>query len=150
MGMEEYIPAGFVPLANWDHKRRGNNDGHSVQWKALGDAVKVGDIPGFRLPNGRWYVHHHHAAEFLAKASDQLPLVASKATRKTPTPDSQTEAVIVALCEINNGVAVMCDVLDRLTKAVESIATQPRTEEQVREAITTACRNADGFDGFHS
>jgi hypothetical protein len=62
----------------------------------------------------------------------------------------QAESVIVALCEISNGVALMLDVLERLTTAVEGMATQPRTEEQVREAITTACRNADGFENFRS
>jgi hypothetical protein len=150
MSMDEYIPAGFVPLANWDHKHRGNNDGHSVEWKSLNDAVKAGEIAGFRLPNGRWYVHQEQAAALLAKAAEPVPVAAAKGTRKTAMPGGQTEAAVVALCEINNGIALMLDVLERLTLAVEGMATQPRTEEQVREAITTACRNADGFDNFCS
>lgn len=150
MGMDEYIPDGFSPLADWDHKRRGNNDGHSLEWKALNDAVKAGEIAGFRLPNGRWYVHREQACGLLLKAAEPVTVAAAKTNRKLGTQDAQADASVVALYRIDNGIAYVLTVLERLTTAVESMATQPRTEEQVREAIMTACKNADGFDSFRS
>jgi len=122
MSMNEYIPADFSPLADWDHRNRANNDGHSVAWKTLSDALKAGEIPGFKLSNGRWYVHAAKANEFLAK---------SKATPvETPvrTDDGRIHAAVIALCEINNGITLMQATLERLTAAVESIATQPKAE----------------------
>ena len=38
------------------------------------------------------------------------------------------EAAIVALCEINNGISLIHATLERLTAAVESIATQPKAD----------------------
>jgi len=72
--------------------------------------------------NGRWYVHAAKANEFLAK---------SKATPvETPvrTDDGRIHAAVIALCEINNGITLMQATLERLTAAVESIATQPKAE----------------------
>ena len=40
----------------------------------------------------------------------------------------QNEAAVVALCEINNGISLIHATLERLTAAVESIATQPKAE----------------------
>ena len=44
-------------------------------------------------------------------------------------PAGQNEAAIVALCEINNGISLIHATLERLTAAVESIATQPKREQ---------------------
>jgi uncharacterized membrane protein len=43
-------------------------------------------------------------------------------------PAGQNEAAVVALCEIINGISLMHATLERLTAAVESIATQPKRE----------------------
>ena len=40
----------------------------------------------------------------------------------------QNEAAVIALCEINNGISLIHATLERLTAAVESIATQPKRE----------------------
>lgn len=120
MSMEEFIPPGFVPLANWDSRNRRHNDGHSVEWKTLSDAVKNGEIPGFKLSNGRWYVHERVSNEYLAN---------STAKPEVPTRvGSRDEAAVIALCEINNGISLMHATLERLTAAVEAMATQPKAE----------------------
>ena len=137
MSMNEYIPADFSPLADWDHRNRANNDGHSVAWKTLSDALKAGEIPGFKLSNGRWYVHAAKANEFLAK---------SKATPvETPvrTDDARIEAGIASLVSIDATLDEIYRVLERLTAAVESIATQPKTAQQ--EVLATMSSN-----GFHN
>lgn len=40
----------------------------------------------------------------------------------------QNEAAVIALCEINNGISLIHATLERLTAAVESIATQPKRD----------------------
>lgn len=124
MRMEEHIPQGFVPLANWDIKHRGNNSGHSIEWKSLGDAVKAGKVPGMKIGgSGRWWVHEASAIEFLAKEQEPKPprgiVVAGK-----PKPD-HVEAAIVAICRIENSISLLQMTLERFTAAVENIAMQP-------------------------
>lgn len=125
MSMDDFIPPGFVPMANWDFRERQKQDGHSVQWKTLSDAVKNGELPGFKLSNGRWFVHERLSNEYLASA---LGKTSSSPAASRNTPSDQTEAAVVALCEINNGISLMLPVLERIATAVESIATQPKAE----------------------
>lgn len=143
MSMNDFIPAGFVPLANWDSRNRKHNDGHSVAWKTLSDAVKGGEVPGFRLSNGRWYVHEHKANEFLAQANETPKAVRARQQAKSSGSSSpHTEAAVIALCEINNGISLMQATLERLTAAVELIATQPKSAQQ--DLVSTFESN-----GFH-
>jgi hypothetical protein len=131
MSMEDFIPPGFVPLANWDSRNRRHNDGHSVAWKTLSDAVKNSEIPGFKLSNGRWYVHEQVSSEYLAKSLPQ-------ATDGTVTQDHggiekrHVESVCESLADISSDVGStihrILSVLERLTAAVESIATQPKRD----------------------
>ena len=128
MSMEDFIPPGFVPLANWDSRNRRHNDGHSVAWKTLSDAVKNAEIPGFKLSNGRWYVHERVSNEYLAKSTPQ-------ATEATVEPGDvgintwHAESACGSLVEISGDVARIVLVLERLTAAVESIFTQPKKDE---------------------
>ena len=128
MSMNEFIPADFSPLADWDHRNRANNDGHSAEWKTLSDALKAGEIPGFKLANGRWYVHSAKASEYLAKQHAAPVEAATKATYSSGINGRHVESAVIALCEINNGITLMQATLERLTAAVESIATQPKAE----------------------
>jgi hypothetical protein len=125
--------------------------------KKLSDAHTDGFIPAVKLmrsvndKSGPVWVSPDDARLILQ--SDKLEPAkkfAADAAAAALMSSRQAESVIVALCEISNVIALSLTVLERLTTAVESMATQPRTEEQVREAITTACRNADGFDSFRS
>lgn len=126
MSMDDFIPDGFSPLADWDFRERQKQDGHSADWKSLSEAAKAGEIPAFKLSNGRWYVHKQKAAAYLAASRE--PAMSATATRKSAADHGLTEAAVVALCEINNGITLMQATLERLTAAVESIATNPRTE----------------------
>jgi hypothetical protein len=117
MSMDDFIPPGFAPLANWDSRNRRNNDGHSVEWKTLSDAVKDGEIPGFKLSNGRWYVHQQSAEELLSRPAER-PAEPKRAASMSP---GQYEAAVVALCEINNGITLMHATLEQLTAAVRSV-----------------------------
>jgi ABC-type Zn uptake system ZnuABC Zn-binding protein ZnuA len=132
---DAFTPAGFVPLANWDNRHRGNNDGHSVEWKLLSDAAKAGKVPGMKLGgSGRWIVHEHAAVEYLAKiraeATPAKEPSKSQAKRlATQYSDGQFEAALVSLTRIDNGLALIHATLERLATAVESVAKQPRKDE---------------------
>ncbi len=143
MSMQDFIPDGFVPLADWDHRNRANNDGHSAEWKTLGDAARAGDLPAFKLSNGRWYVHREKAVELLADSVATTPRPVTNTPAVAGIDRRQLEAAVIALCEINNGISLMHVTLERLTAAVESIATQPKSAQQ--ELLATISSN-----GFHN
>lgn len=128
MSMDDFIPEGFAPLANWDSRNRGHNDGHSSEWKMLGDAVKNGELPGFKLSNGRWYVHRQQAEAVLAQAFEPATKkhVSSKKSAATDGIDSRhAESVCESLASIDSTLDEIYRVFSRLANAVESIATQP-------------------------
>jgi hypothetical protein len=133
MSSDAFTPAGFVPLANWDNRHRGNNDGHSVEWKLLSDAAKAGKVPGMKLGgSGRWIVHEQAAVEYLAKIrAEATPAKApakSRTHRAVEPTDLQYESACESLAEIATSLAGVERLLERLATAVESIATAPRHE----------------------
>ena len=128
MSMNEYIPADFSPLADWDHRNRAHKDGHSAEWKTLSDAVKSGEIPGFKLGNGRWYVHAAKANEFLAKSKAAPVKAATKASDMGGIDKRYAESACELLAYIGSTLVEVRCVMERLTAAVESIATQPKAE----------------------
>lgn len=129
MSMDDFIPAGFVPLANWDSRNRRHNDGHSIEWKTLSDAVKDGEIPGFKLSNGRWYVHDKKATEFLARAVEPLADGSAKARQQTcrerVDSSQQLEALLCALSALVTNQTTTLHAIERIADAVERIASQP-------------------------
>jgi len=134
MSSDAFTPAGFVPLANWDNRHRGNNDGHSVEWKLLSDAAKAGKVPGMKLGgSGRWIVHEQAAVEYLAKIrAEATPAKApakSQAKRAVDPTDLQYESACESLADIASGMGYVVQLLERLATAVESIATQPRKDD---------------------
>ena len=143
MSMNDFIPEGFSPLAEWDFRERQKQDGHSPEWKALSDAAKARKVPAFRLSNGRWYVHKQKATEFLATCYLTPVNAPAKPAGKSLAEDSRIEAAVIALCEINNGITLMQATLERLTAAVENIATQPKTPHQ--ELMASIGTNGNGF-----
>ena len=134
MSSDAFTPAGFVPLANWDNRHRGNNDGHSVEWKLLSDAAKAGKVPGMKLGgSGRWIVHEQAAVEYLAKIrAEATPAKApakSQTKRAVDPTDLQYESACESLADIASGMGYVVQLLERLATAVESIATQPRKDD---------------------
>jgi CRP-like cAMP-binding protein len=144
------IPKGWVRVSQYDNRDDKNSGGPSGDYARILAAIKL-EPPAVRAyRDGKfWIASIEDIEELLGEPGQSVDAVAPS-TAAALMSSRQAESVIVALCEISNGVALMLDVLERLTTAVEGMATQPRTEEQVREAITTACRNADGFENFRS
>jgi hypothetical protein len=125
------LPSGWVPLAHFDSRERGKSDGHSADYKLLVSAVRDGELRGLQDPKSRRYYVPQDAANRLligkaTQAADK-PADESKQARATAS-SSQIEAAVIALCEINNGITLMQATLERLTTAVENIATQPKAE----------------------
>ena len=138
MSMDDFIPPGFAPLANWDSRNRRNNDGHSVEWKTLRDAVKDGEIPGFKLSNGRWYVHQRRATEFLAKVDLTTPIAAKAISEIAGLHVTLASHQFDSAFDCFNAAAGALEriekLLERMTLAVESLATQPtRQRDPVEE-----------------
>ncbi len=129
MSKDEFtLPAGFVPLSDWDHRHRSGSDGHSAEYKALRLAADAGKIQAFKMGgSGRWYVNRKAAAEFLASQLTE-PQTAAKSKAKQPA-DLQYESVCESLADIATSLAGIERLLERLATAVESIATQPRKDE---------------------
>ena len=137
---EKQVPHGFVPLSDFDvssaeHKRlsEAHNSG-SIR------AVKVARTLG-QVRNGRVWVSKEDADNFLAgnmtKRREQ-----AKPTEQSAATAAQLHAAITALVRIDNGISLMQATLERLTAAVELIATQPRTPQQeLLHAISS-----NGFD----
>ena len=128
MGMNDFIPAGFVPLADWDHRNRANNDGHSAEWKTLGDAAKAGELPAFKLSNGRWYVHREKAVALLAESVAPALKAATNGSHTGGIDKRHAENACELLAYIGSTMVEIRCVLERLTAAVESIATQPKAD----------------------
>jgi hypothetical protein len=146
MSSDAFTPAGFVPLANWDNRHRGNNDGHSVEWKLLSDAAKAGKVPGMKLGgSGRWIVHEQAAVEYLAKIRAEATPAKAPAKSQTHRAVEPTNLQYLSACESLADIADtigghvpnlfgltqrMVTALERLAAAAEAIATQPRTAQQ--------------------
>jgi len=126
MSKDDFIPAGFVPLAQWDYRSRGKADGHSPEYKELRVAVDAGKVRAIRVGgSNRWYVRESDAVAFLnARASEpQQPA-------KPAANGSQIDAAVVALCEINNGIAVLGDTLRNLVAAVDVLREQQAKQHE--------------------
>jgi len=130
------LPEGYVPLAHFDSKDRGRGDGHSPQYKLLVAAVKDGELRGLQdAKSRRYYVPQDDANRLLitkaVQAAEKPRVKASDLSDRDWAAD-----IVVALVEI-------AKTLERLTTAVEGIATQPKTPQQ--ELLHTINGN-----GFHS
>lgn len=126
MSKDDFIPAGFVPLAQWDYRSRGKADGHSPEYKELRVAVDAGKVPAIRVGgSNRWYVREADAVAFLnaKNAEPQQPA-------KPAANASQIEAAVLALCEINNGIAVLGDTLRNLVAAVDVMREQQARQQE--------------------
>lgn len=149
MSMNEYIPADFSPLADWDFRERQKQDGHSAEWKLLSAAVKADDVPGFKLPNGRWYVHESKAKAYLARAAESAAEPASKPATITAGIDKRhVESACKSLASMEERLDEIYVVLERLAVAAESLVTQPQIqqrEQQLREEILSTCHDSNGF-----
>ena len=155
MGIETFVPIGFVPLANWDNRHRGKDDGHSVEWKLLGDAAKAGKIPGMKLGgSGRWFVHERSAVDYLQKiqAESQPAREVAKPSRRADGASDAVSALTAALSAVATNQTTLIVAVERIAHAVERMADQHEQQTlaiadgiRVHEAVADCSTN-----GFHS
>jgi hypothetical protein len=142
MSKEGFVPDGFVPLAEWDHRSRSGNDGHSAEYKALRAAADAGEIDAFQIGGSkRWYVSRSDAVRLLESQLSDSPKQSKAKPQATECLDCHASAL--ALVRIDNRLGLMIDILERLATAVETLATQPKTPQH--ELLHTLNSN-----GFHS
>jgi hypothetical protein len=147
MDASEWMPAGFVPLAHFDHRSRGRGDGHSPEYKQLREAFRQRKIPGLQTggERGRVYVHEQSAKQYLA---DNVLAEAAKFSEPEPaSPSPSADNAIAALTAVLSALATsqmsLVAEVERIATAVESIATQPKTPPQ------GLAHEMSGY-GFHS
>jgi hypothetical protein len=149
LGTNEPVPEGYVCLGErWPAKGVVGRDRERLRAAMrdgqLGDAYRRVRFSGD--DQGPIYVSESAAVSYLRRyESENEPRPAAKQSRNaTPAFSApQIEAAVIAMCEINNGITLMQATLERLTTAVESIATQPKTPQH--ELLHTFNGN-----GFHS
>lgn len=126
---ESEVPSGYVPMLDF-------GDSTSYPYKRLSKAQQEGLVRAVKLVRttkdfvgGRVWVHEADARSHLLVQPRPEP---SRQQPKADTArsDSRIESAVIALCEINNGITLMHGLLERLTAAVESIATQPQASQQ--------------------
>lgn len=115
------LPSGWVPLSHFDSRDRGKSDGHSAEYKLLVAAVRDGELRGLQDPKSRrYYVPQDEANRLLIGK-------ASQAAEK-PSAKACELAAADSLASIDTTLDEIYRVLERLTTAVENIATQPKAE----------------------
>lgn len=138
------LPAGYVPLGTL-----ATDTGSTPLYGYVQRAFERGDLMRSLFKcRGKRFIHQDDldrlTAQFNARAaSPQQDQCDSSTDGVASMSHGQCEAAVVALCEINNGIALMQATLERLTLAVESIATQPKT------AHDRLLATVDG-NGFHN
>lgn len=144
-----HLPPGYVAMGPYNKNKRHHN--------ALCKACASGSIRRIRHCRsaddsvGNMYVFEADAHEVI-RLSDirhqEKPRNRNSKSKETSVPQVSSsdfcrfDSAITALCEINNGITLMQATLERLTAAVELIATQPKTPQQ--ELLATFESN-----GFH-
>lgn len=136
------IPDGWVRVADYDnraeddHKSGPKGDYARILWqvrKHPGKAIRA------YQSGSQWIACKADIDAFLRAFHE--PKHAKRTATETSKPatsgidSSHVESAVIALCEINNGITLMQATLERLTAAVESIATQPKARfEDATEA----------------
>lgn len=147
LGTNEPVPDGCVCFGQkWPSNTEHSRDRERLK-RAIADG-KLGDV--YRRvrsngdTNGPVYVNEARALAYLRDYDESRSRAGSQKKGKAGcnVDALQVEDAITALCEINNGITLMQATLERLTVAVESIATQPKTPQQ--ELMHTFSTN--GFD----
>lgn len=138
------IPPHCVPLSSFGGRR--NKRGGSWEYETLHSLCKRREIKHWKFERGRTgqlFVEPDTARTMLDAMRHQRGEVTQATTPRVQVGIAQVEAAVVAMCEINNGITLMQATLERLTLAVESIATQPKT------AHDRLLATVDG-NGFHN
>lgn len=131
---ESEVPADYLPLTSLEA-------GEPTLRRYISKLCERGDVRRFRCGR-RMFVHKDHIESARRRHLDKQAADAASDKPQATIVSDHTEAAVIALCEINNGITLMQATLERLTAAVELIATQPKTAQQ--ELLSTFESN-----GFH-
>jgi len=144
---ESQVPDGYVPLASFYKNKRIH--------RALCDAHKAGNVRAVKLvrhegdiKTGTVWVHGEDAASFQQSYGREAPKYTATLSRREPLGKDDellgyAELIAGRIGDVSSSLEEVRDVLDRLTAAVEAVATQPKTQQQ--ELAHTYDSN-----GFHS
>jgi hypothetical protein len=144
---ESQVPDGYVPLASFYKNKRIH--------RALCDAHKAGNVRAVKLvrhegdiKTGAVWVHGEDAQLFEHSYGREAPKHTATLGRRAPmSKDDEllgyAELIASRIGDVSSSLEEVRDVLERLTAAVEAMATQPQTPHQ--ELLHTINGN-----GFHS
>ncbi len=138
------IPAHCVPLASFGGRR--NKRGGSWEYETLHTLCKRREIKHWKFERGRTgqlFVEPDVAREMLDSLRQHKIDAILPAKERTAASSPQIQAACESLASIDSTLDEIYRVLERLTAAVESIATQPKTTQQ--ELL-----HATNGNGFHS
>jgi len=140
---EREVPHGYIALVDFDSQSLDHKRLSSAHARGLIRAVKM-----MRSPKdhrcGKVWVHHRDATEFLASYDSAKSEAKTQANSEPPRDAARNEAGVIALCEINNALALMLPVLERIATAVENIATQPHPAEHATRQDIMATIGGNG------
>jgi hypothetical protein len=127
------IPQGWVRLASFGGGGGGRQ--HSRKYNVIHRAIRIGEIKEDEVikikmtasdPRGPIYVDPKAVDRVMAHADSVVEDGLKEPGKRQGS--SHTEAAAIALCEINNTLSLAYGLLERLTQAVEAMATQPAQE----------------------
>ena len=122
------IPKGWVRVSRYDDRDDKNRGGASGDYARILAAIHRVPPAVRAYRDGRFWCACEADIEKLLSASGQSVRAVTPGKPAALMSSGQIESAIVALCEINNGITLMHATLERLTAAIESIATQPKAE----------------------
>lgn len=143
----EHIPAEYKAIGHF-HKT------DSGLHRQLNRLCERREVMAFRLgEGGPWFVREDHIAATQEQRRTRRQYRGNQGGKQDDSESlhqfrvngvaiGPIEAATVVLCEIDKGITLMNATLERLTAAVELIATQPKTAQQ--ELVSTFESN-----GFH-
>jgi len=118
---QDELPPGYEPIGPL-------NDSNKPLHSFINRECRANRIKRYRIKNGttgygRLFVHK----DDIARLTKEWVEPEDRDSTEEPATNLQYESAVIALCEINNGITLIQATLERLTLAVESMATQRKT-----------------------
>ena len=131
---------GYVLLSSYDDRSNRNQE-HSTDYKRIFDAIRDGRVHGLQDGKSkRWFVNKAQADALLAeKAAPSKTAAKQKANGFVAS--SQIESAIGSLASIDTTLDEIYRVLERLTTAVETMATQPAAQHEYASHFAPTSNN---------
>jgi hypothetical protein len=114
----EQLPAGYEPIGHLDKE---NKALHSFIIREC----NADRVNRFRIDGGKGFGRLYLHRDDIARLEEQWKSRHESPSGEATISSSQCESAVTALCEINNGIAVLGDTLRDLVAAVQLLAEQP-------------------------